>query len=162
MKLISSLCAGALMLGAGALSEANAAEARVEHAVYAEVLGKAGPWGLGYELSLSPRFAVGVAASYVILDDQRVTTVAPYLGAVLAGTGGRHRWFVQGGPEFVRVHTPSPVPEWDGATTSGIGVELSSGYEYRRGPFFLRGYAMVSAGRGGVAPWAGTTVGWAL
>lgn len=132
------------------------------HMVYAELGGKAGLWGLGYELSLSPRFVVGAAASYLVLDGQRIASLSPYAGAYLLGARGRHRWFVHGGPALVRVTTPSPVPEWDGTSTTGVGVEVSSGYEHRRGALSLRGFAMVAAGRGGVAPWAGMTIGFAL
>ena len=53
------------------------------HTIYAEAMGKAGPYGLGYELGITPRLALGIAASYAVIDDQQLTTVAPYVHADL-------------------------------------------------------------------------------
>ena len=61
----------------------------------------------------------------------------------------------------MRVATRSPVPEWDGDRTTGVGAELSSGWEYRRG-VLVRVYGMVAAGKGGAAPWLGSSIGWAF
>jgi hypothetical protein len=70
----------------------------------------------------------------------------------------RHRLFVDVGPQVIRVSTPSPVPEWMGTSSTGIGAQASVGYE-RRGPLLVRVFAMVAAGENGVAPWLGVDVG---
>lgn len=129
------------------------------HAVFAELFGKGGLWGLGYERGLSSRFAIGAVGSFYVLGGDRYTTVSPYLAAYPLGDG-RHRWFVQAGPQVVRRHTPSPVPEWDGTSETGFGGELSSGYEYRRA-ILVRVYGMIAAADR-VVPWVGIGLGWTL
>jgi hypothetical protein len=130
------------------------------HLVYAELFGKGGLAGVGYEHRLSSRHAAGALASAYLLDGDRVAVLSPYLGVdVLAR--GRHAWFVHAGPQLVRVHTPSPVPEWDGRTAWGVAGALASGYEWR-GPVNLRAGALVVAGKGGVAPWLGLSLGWSF
>lgn len=114
------------------------------HALYVELLGKGGLWGAGYDYQLSRRFAIGAVGSYYVLGGDRYLTFAPYLAAYPV-SGGKHRWFVQLGPQVVHRTTPSPVPEWDGMTSTGFAGELSSGYEYRNGVLF-RAYAMASMG----------------
>lgn len=141
------------------MMEAPRAPGLGHHAVYLELFGKAGLWGAGYDWQFHPRFAVGAAASYYSFDGDRVTTAAPYVAAYPLGTG-HHRSFVQLGPTVVRRHTPSPVPEWDGLTTTKLDAELCAGYEYRN-RMLVRVYAMVSAGDH-VAPWLGASFGWAL
>ena len=56
--------------------------------------------------------------------------------------------------------TRSPVPEWPGTSSTGLGGEVATGYELRAG-VIVRGYVMMSAGEGGVAPWLGLGIGWA-
>jgi len=138
-----------------ASSAANAEPAR--HAAYIDVLGKAGLWGLGYDYELVPRFAVGAVGSYYVLGGDRYTTLAPY--ATVYPVGHDHlRALVQLGPQFVRHVTPSPVPEWDGMTSTRGGAALCGGVEYRRG-VLVRVYGMLSVGEH-VAPWLGVSVGW--
>ncbi|MCE9577160.1 MAG: hypothetical protein K8W52_28690 [Deltaproteobacteria bacterium] len=129
------------------------------HSIYLEALGKGGVWGLGYDYRLTPRLAIGAVGSYLGLDGQRLLTFAPYVS--LAPIGLRHRWFIDVGPQLVDVATPSPVPEWSGTHSTGIGGEVSSGYEYR-GRVVVRVYAMAVAGGSGIAPWFGTSLGGAL
>ena len=131
-----------------------------QHAVYVELLGKGGLYGLGYDFQFHPRLAFGATASYSIIGGQRILDVSPYLTGYLLGTH-RHRWFLQVGPQLSYVQTPSPVPEWPGETSVGIGAEACSGYEYRHG-FLLRLFGMVTVGKGGTAPWMGVSLGWAL
>jgi hypothetical protein len=152
----------ALLLAiACALVAREAAAGADRHAVYGELLGKGGLYGLGYEMTLAPpRLAVGAALSFFGQDGQSVTSVSPYL-AWYPVRGERHGWFVHGGPQVVRVTTRSPVMEWDGERSTGLGLELSSGYEYRRGALF-RIHGMAAAGKGGIAPWLGASFGWSF
>ena len=136
------------------------AETTVSHAAYVELFGKGGLWGVGYDAQFDRRFAAGLAASFYVIDGQRVLSASPYVAAYLLG-GGRHRWFLHAGPQLVRVTTPSPVPEWPGTSKTGVGAEVSSGYEYRHG-VLVRVFGMASLGRGGVAPWMGVSLGWSL
>jgi hypothetical protein len=129
------------------------------HALYVDVLGKAGLWGIGYDWQFRRRFAVGAAASYDSFDGDRITTLAPYVAAYPIERG-HHRGFLQLGPSLSRRTTPSPVPEWSGMTTSRIGAELCAGYEYRN-RFLFRAYAMASQGDH-LVPWLGGSFGWTL
>lgn len=136
----------------------GAARADDRHTVYAELFGKGGLYGLGYDVRLGERFAVGAVASYYVLGGDRFTTVAPYVAAYPVGE--RHRWFVQVGPQLVRRVTPSPVPEWDGMSETALSGELSTGYEYRD-KIVLRVYGMAAVGARFV-PWLGGSIGWTL
>jgi hypothetical protein len=136
----------------------GAATAEPAHAVYAELLGKGGLWGLGYDYRLRRRITVGVVASAYSLDGQRVVSLSPYLGASIA-RGGPHSWFLDAGPQAVYTWTPSPIPEWDGDSAAGIGAGVSSGYEYRA-RILVRLFAQGVVGRGGATPWLGAGVGW--
>ena len=131
-----------------------------KHAIYVEVLGKGGVWGLGYQQDLRPWLGLGAVASFIVLDGQWISTLAPYLTAYPLGRG-QHRWFVDVGPEVVYLVTPSPVPEWAGTSDAGVAGHLSSGYEFR-GSVFVRAYAMGIVGRYGIAPWAGVSIGWSF
>lgn len=130
------------------------------HAIYVELLGKGGTWGLGYSHQFHRRFAVGAVGSYTVLSDQRMLSFSPSLTAYPLGARS-HRLFVDVGPQFVRLTTPSPVPEWMGKTENGIGAQLSAGFEYR-GAIFARLFVMGVAGKSGVAPWLGMDLGWAF
>jgi hypothetical protein len=129
------------------------------HAIYVDVLGKAGLWGFGYDWQFWRRFAIGAAASYYSFDGDHITTIAPYVAAYPLERG-HHHGFLQIGPRLSRRTTPSPVPEWSGMTTTRIGAELCAGYEYRNG-VLLRAYAMVSQGDH-LVPWLGASIGWTL
>jgi hypothetical protein len=130
------------------------------NALYVELLGKGGTWGLGYSHQFHRRFAVGAVGSYSVLDGQRMLTLSPSVTAYPLGVH-HHRWFVDVGPQLVHLSTPSPVPEWMGTSETGIGAQLSTGYEYR-GPVFARLFVMGVVGKSGVAPWLGVDLGWAF
>src|SRR5262245_46385931 len=138
---------------------ASPASARAEHAIYVDLLGRAGLWGLGYDFQPRRWFAVGAAASYYSFDGDRFSTIAPY-AALYPIARGHHAGFVQLGPSVVRRTTPSPVPEWNGMTTTRLGAELCAGYEYRNG-LLVRAYAMASQGDH-LVPWLGISLGWTL
>ena len=146
--------------GLAPVVSASAPRVPQAHSIYVELLGKGGLWGLGYDYQFHRRVGVGATASFFIVGGERVLTFSPYLVGYLLGTH-RHRWFVQGGPQLSYVYTPSPVPEWPGASATGIGVELCSGYEYRR-HVLVRVFAMSTLGKGGFAPWMGVSLGWTL
>jgi hypothetical protein len=129
-------------------------------AIYGEALGKGGPWGIGVDVSLGRRLGIGAVGSFVPLDGQRLLVLSPYLSVYPLG-GARHRWFVDAGPQLINLATPSPVPEWKGTSSTGLGGEVSSGYEYR-GRVFVRAYGMAVIGKHGPAPWLGLSMGWSL
>jgi len=133
-------------------------EADRPNAIYAEALGKGGAWGVGYDYQLTHRFALGAVVSFAPLDGQRLYTFAPYFAAYVLG-GGHHHWFADAGPLLEYLQTPSPVPEWKGMSSYGIGGQLSTGYEYRD-HFLFRIYGEVIDGHNGVKPWAGISIGW--
>lgn len=128
------------------------------HLVYAEALGKAGPYGVGWELEITPRLALGAAASFAIVDDQQLYTGVPYLHATLV-RGARHALFGELGLALVHSRLPSPVPEWDGMRDTGAGGEASVGWEWRPSRVVLRLALGAAVGEGGVAPFAGLLVG---
>lgn len=128
-----------------------------KHAVYLELLGKGGLWGAGYDYAIHRKIAIGGLASFYVADGERVFSFSPYASLYVLG-GKRHRWFVQGGPTVVHLQRPSPVPEWPGMSTTGVGAELSSGYELRTRVLF-RAFAMGTYGKGGAAPWLGLSIG---
>ncbi len=127
------------------------------HSIYIEALGKGGLWGLGYGYQISKRIALGVVASMWMPDGQRVYSASPFLTVYPVGTE-RHRLFVDIGPQVIRVSTPSPVPEWMGTSSTGVGGQVSIGYEHH-GPLLVRVFAMGTAGENGVAPWLGVDMG---
>ncbi len=134
---------------------------RARHAIYVEALGRAGGVaGLGYGYQISRRLGVGAVGSINLLDGQRLYSLSPFVTLYPVG-GARHRWFVEAGPHLARLVTPSPVPEWSGTSSNGVGGQLTTGYEYRR-HVLTRVFAMVEVGRGGVAPWFGVDLGWSL
>lgn len=165
-RIAIAACAGLIAAGAGGAAAepvgvtaavAEPARATRRHAIYAELLGKGGLWGLGYDYAITPRFAVGGTVSYYELDGERVMSLSPYASLVVLGSA-RHRWFVHAGPQVVRLERPSPVPEWPGMSSTGVGAEMSSGYELRT-RVLVRAFAMGTVGKGGFAPWLGGSVG---
>jgi hypothetical protein len=154
-----SVVAAACALAALAVPAAAEPPPPARNAVYVELLGKGGLWGLGYGRELGPRLALGVVGSLSVVDGQRIGSLSPFLTTYLVGS--RHRWFVDLGPQVVRVSTPSPVPEWMGTSSTGLGGQLATGYEHRA-RVVVRAFVMAVAGKGGVAPWIGADVGWCL
>ena len=150
--LVAALCAA---------STATAApgERVSSHLVYAEVGGKAGLYGLGYEHTITPRLALGVAGSYLVLRDQTLATIAPYVHGTIR-RGARSTLFGELGAALVHSRVPSPVDDWDGMTDTGGGGFASIGWERTvRRHLVLRATGSIVVGEGGVSPWIGFAVG---
>ncbi len=126
--------------------------------VYAEVLGKAGEYGVGYEHSIAPRLSLGVAGSYALIRDQQLVTIAPYIHIRIASRN-EHSLFAEVGAVFVHSHVPSPVANWDGMTDDGGGGLLSLGYQHTTPRFVVRATVSAMVGEGGVGPAIGLTIG---
>ncbi|MFN0253440.1 MAG: hypothetical protein ACKV2T_41610 [Kofleriaceae bacterium] len=125
---------------------------------YGELGGKAGLYGVGYERMLTSRVSLGVAASYVELRDQQITTVAPYAHATIV-RGTRHAMFAELGATFVHSRLPSPVDDWGGMNDSGGGGFASLGWERATRHLVLRTSGSIVVGEGGLAPWLGFAIG---
>jgi hypothetical protein len=134
------------------------ATAHADDVVYVEALGKAGPYGLGYEHSIAKRISIGAAASFISLEGQELFTFSPYIHGALLGEH-RHALFTEIGGVIAHSRIPSPVSDWDGMTDTGSGGFLSLGYEYTRGHFLARASGAVVAGEGGLAPMIGIAIG---
>lgn len=151
----------------GGTSRANAADAAASSPrpssslVYVEALGKAGPYGLGYEHAITRRLALGAVWSYASLRGHQLYTVASYVH-VTALARGRHALFGELGAAFVLSRVPSPVPEWDGMSDSGLGGQATVGWEWRPAPIVVRTYLGGAVGEGGAAPFGGLLLGVAL
>ncbi len=128
------------------------------HVIYAEVLGRAGVYGLGYERSLTARLAVGGAASVAMLGGQQLYTLAPYVHARLLGGDG-HTAFAQLGLAVVHSRLPSPVPEWDGMVDTGVGGQPALGWQWQTARTVLRATAGVAVGKAGVGAFTGLAMG---
>lgn len=153
---------GGLLLGLLLLAPcaARPASGQPTHGIYAEIFGKGGLWGLGYDHRLAPRLLVGAVASAYALDGQRVISLSPYLGFYLARIGP-HAWFADAGLQLVHTWASSPIPEWTGHSASGVGALVATGYEYRV-RILVRVFAEGVVGKGGALPWLGAGVGWAF
>lgn len=159
---LCGLVAGTIAMAASA--DARADELRVTdaarerpHAVYLELFGRGGLYSVGYDLQLRDWVGVGGAVGWYQLDGERVLSLAPHLN-FYPRWRGRHRWLVQGGASLMRTSVMSPVPEWDGVAQMGVGGLAATGYEYR-GRMLVRSVVGVAAGRGGVQPWVGVSLG---
>lgn len=135
----------------------DAADRPRRHAVYVEVLGKGGLWGVGYDYLATRHLAIGATGSFAGYGGEHMLTFAPYL-SIYPLPRPRHRWFIHAGAEVAHLSRPSPVPEWPGTSSTGVGASLATGYELRT-RVLIRAYAMVTAGAGGVAPWLGGSLG---
>jgi hypothetical protein len=134
------------------------ATAHADDVVYVEALGKAGPYGLGYEHFITRTISIGAAASFLTLEGQQLYTLSPYIHGTLLGEH-RHRMFTELGAVLAHSRIPSPVSDWDGMTDTGGGGFISLGYEYTRGRFLVRASGAVVAGEGGLAPMIGIALG---
>jgi hypothetical protein len=155
-KAHAALVLGSMLL----LGGIRPAAADRAHAVFVEGFGRGGNWGLGYSNQVRPRFALGAVASASMLDGQQLVSLSPFVTAYPLG-GERHRWFVDVGPQLAHLRTPSPVPEWDGTSSTGIGAHAATGYELRA-HVLVRVFAMLAVGDDGAAPWFGADIGWTL
>lgn len=126
--------------------------------VYAELLGKGGPWGVGVERQLAPRLALGAVVSAAVIRGQQLYTVAPYVHAAI-GRGRGHALFGELGAALVHSRIPSPVPMWTGASDTGGGGIAALGWEYARARLGVRAYLAAALGEGGLAPFAGAAIG---
>ncbi|GEM_PF-2327496 len=126
--------------------------------VYAELGGKAGLYGIGYERMLTTRLSLGIAASYVVLREQQIATIAPYVHATIV-RGERNAFFAELGAAVVHSRLPSPVDDWDGMSDTGAGGFASLGWERATRHLVLRTSGTIVAGEGGVAPWLGFAIG---
>ena len=143
-----------------AIVASRTAVAERANSVYLEALGKGGLWGLGCDHRLSRRVSVGAVGSAWTLEGQRYISLSPYLGLYLA-RHGRSAWFADMGAQVAHVWSESPVPEWDGESSTGVGGTLSTGYEFR-GRILFRLFAHGVLGKGGALPWVGTGIGWSF
>ena len=129
-----------------------------KHLVYAELLGKGGLYGVGYEYAIAPWLGFGGAVSYSQIRDQQVFTASPYLHFTIVA-GRRHALFTEIGGIVAHSRVPSPVMSWDGVSDTGGGGYLGLGWEYRRRHVVLRTSGAIVAGEGGVAPMLGFAIG---
>lgn len=137
--------------------QAASAEESKPHLVYGEVLGKAGLYGLGYEHTLNGRLSLGGAFSYAPINDQKVTTLAPYLHVRMFGH--RNQMFGEVGAVLSRSHLPSPVTGWSGMDENGFGALASLGWERRTEHLVLRLSGSLVYGTGGLVPVVGFMFG---
>lgn len=141
-----------------AVTKSTVAPARSKNLMYAELGGKAGIYGVGYERTLTSRLSLGVAASFVVVRDQQITTAAPYVHATIV-RDERNALFAELGAALVHSKLPSPVDDWDGMSDTGGGGFASLGWERATRHLVLRTSGSIVAGEGGVAPWLGFAVG---
>jgi hypothetical protein len=125
---------------------------------YAEVGGKAGLYGVGYERTLTSRLSLGIAASFIELRDQQITTASPYVHGTIV-KGERNALFAELGAALVHSKLPSPVDDWDGMSDTGGGGFASLGWERATRHLVLRTSASVVVGEGSAAPWLGFAIG---
>lgn len=162
--LLLSLLVGAVLGGAAPAhaddlhAEAPHPTAPSRHLVYGELLGKAGVYGVGYEYTLSPRLAVGAAASYASVRDQQVATLSPYLHVSIV-RGAHHGLYGELGAVVAHSRIPSPVDDWDGMADTGAGGIASLGWERASRHLVLRASGSLVVGGGGAAPWLGLAIG---
>lgn len=160
--LLLSLLVGAVIGRAAHADELHAEAAGPtapgRHLVYAELLGKAGVYGVGYEYTLSPRLAVGAAASYASVRDQQVATLSPYLHVSIV-RGAHHGLYGELGAVVAHSRIPSPVDDWDGMADTGAGGIASLGWERASRHLVLRASGSLVVGGGGAAPWLGLAIG---
>lgn len=127
------------------------------HVFYGELLGKNGLYSIGYDYAFADRFAAGAGFSYSVVDGERILSLSPYLSWYPVA-GRSSALLLQTGLQFAHVSVPSEVPGWAGATSTGIGGQVSAGYELRHGiafRFLLSGIV----GKGGIRPWFGLELG---
>src|SRR5690349_8319518 len=148
----------ASLCSAAALVAALAAPAHADNVLYGELLGKGGPWGLGFEHAIAPRIGIGAVGSIAVLESQQLYTFAPYVHLTIV-RGVHHRLFTEVGAELVHSRVPSPVMSWNGMSDTGGGGILTLGWELSTKRIVTRIYGAVTAGEGGVAPWLGVAFG---
>ena len=128
------------------------------HLIYVELLGKAGAYGLGYEYTVMPWLALGVAGSFAVVSDQQIATAAPYLHFTLLGHN-HHRMYTEIGGVLAHSRIPSPVSDWKGINNTGGGGFWSLGYEHTSKHVVVRASGSAVAGAGGLGPMIGLSIG---
>ncbi len=128
------------------------------HLFYVELGGKAGAYGVGYEHAITPRLALGFAASFLVVRGQQLTTGSPYLHARLLGRG-KHSLFGELGAVLVHSRIASPVDDWDGMSDTGGGGVAALGWQRAARHVVIRAQGSLLVGEGGAAPWAGFAIG---
>jgi len=156
--LVLFLLACASTARADAITKSVEPAAPSKNLFYAELGGKAGLYGVGYERTLTSRLSLGVAASYVVLREQQIATAAPYVHATIV-RGTRNALYTELGAALVHSRLPSPVDDWDGMSDTGGGGFASLGWERATRHLVLRTSGSVVVGEGGVAPWLGFAIG---
>ena len=149
-----------ILLVVAMMSVASTSRAERTSSIYLEAFGKGGIWGVGYDHRLDERFRLGIVGSAERFGGENYVALAPYLGLTIL-RHGHSSWFADFGGQFAYVWASSPVPEWDGESSAGIGGIVSTGYEFRARVVF-RLYVHGAVGKGGLLPWAGTGIGWAF
>jgi hypothetical protein len=130
------------------------------HALYFELFGKGGLYGIGYDYTFSKWMGVGGATSFYSLDGLRTFSFCPYLN-IYPIAGIHSALFVQPGLQVVHASDDSSMDGWQGTSATGVGGQVSIGYEYRNRFLFRVAFTSVF-GKGGYAPWGGLSVGAAL
>ena len=128
------------------------------HLVYVELLGKGGEYGVGYELTITPRLAIGGAGSFAKVQDEQIVTGAAYLHAMILERRA-HSLYAEIGGIVAHSRIPSPVSDWQGMSKTGTAGFLSIGYQHASRHLVLRGSFSAVEGLGGLAPMAGLSVG---
>jgi hypothetical protein len=127
--------------------------------VYVEALGKAGPYGVGYEHAITERISLGFEGSADRLREQNLATAVPYVH-VTPLRHGPHALFGELGVEFAYSKIESGVARWMGTSSTAIGGVAAAGYQRDFGKRFVLRIALeVLAGKGGAAPWGGISFG---
>lgn len=148
---------GALGESRAEAETADARETARHHTVYVDLLGKHGLWGLNFERRVRGPWLIGIGGSSWTAGSRHTSTGVIYAGAVTPAWGS-HSLFTHIGPLVVHEREPS-FAELPSLSRTRLGAQLSAGYQWSPGKFFLRGYTVLSVGKGGVAPWLGTSVG---
>ena len=141
-----------------ALLAPHVAAADSRHLIYGELLGKAGEYGVGYELEVVPRLSIGAAGSFAVVRDQQLATLAPYLHVTLLARG-THALFTEVGAVITHSKIPSPVSNWSGMSDTGGGGFASIGYQHATRHLVMRATGSAMVGEGGIGPAIGFTVG---
>jgi hypothetical protein len=127
--------------------------------VYVEALGKAGPYGVGYEHAITERIALGFEGSVDRLREQNLAAAVPYVH-VTPLVHGANALFGELGAELGYSKIESGVARWMGTSTTAVGAVAAVGYQRDLGKrFVLRIALSVLAGKGGAAPWGGIALG---
>ncbi|MBA3538372.1 MAG: hypothetical protein H0T79_01980 [Deltaproteobacteria bacterium] len=137
-------------------SEAEARTRRLRrHLVYAELRGKGGQYGIGYEYALLRPLSLGIAGSFEDADNTRRTTLAPYLH-LTALRRGDNALFGELGAVVVREDS---LMDRMTTTTHAFDALGSVGWERTHERLVFRVTGSVLAGDSGTAVIGGLSLG---